>query len=201
MTDDELKAIEARANAAIEAVPVPWYQNSGLPYIVKAKTDPDAPRGYTKESEVAECQDERIAAFVAHARADVPALIAAVRERDDTIDGLRAAVEFCGKSSDREVQLFGVWLRPSRRGDASGVANHRDAIAERDAEIARLREEHKRDLAAFREAVDRHDNERAQFAEECARLRALLSPAAIVSRPACATCLRAWDVCVCERTS
>ncbi len=45
------------------------------------------------------------------------------------------------------------------------------------------------------------ERDRAHFAEECARLRALLSPAAIVSRPPCRTCLRAWDVCVCEEVA
>jgi len=68
------------------------------------------------------------------------------------------------------------------------------AMSERDAVVEQVRAVYsERDLAAFRSAIAERD-------AEIARLRSLLSPAAIVSRPACATCLRAWDVCVCERT-
>jgi len=157
MTDDELKAIEAAAMAPMSFDRPPIHCTH------------DEARGHAPWCHACDVADRasRPVPFEKRGRGDVLRLIAAVRERDASLAEMRAAVEFCGKSSDREVQLFGVWLRPSRRGDASSVESHRDAIAERDAEIARL--------------------------------RALLSPAAIVSRPACATCLRAWDVCVCAK--
>jgi hypothetical protein len=80
MSDDELNAIEARANAA---TPGPWTQGEiaagDLPYaggcfaveVFGATADPYAV--------LAECQHEADAAFIAAARTDIPALVAEVR--------------------------------------------------------------------------------------------------------------------------
>lgn len=82
MTEDELKAIEARANAAR---PGPWKK-------LAAETDTwlfvDGPVGNItsreywhceKEKQPTRAQDESDFDFIAHAREDIPALIAEVR--------------------------------------------------------------------------------------------------------------------------
>jgi hypothetical protein len=78
MTNDELTTIEARATAATRE---PWVVGDAyLPVSLSAVSV------YGMGMEVAECQMPADGAFIAHARVDVPALIAEVRR-------LRALVE------------------------------------------------------------------------------------------------------------
>lgn len=88
MSGEEFAAIEARANAA---TPGPWAgyedETSGERYLglfydggnVQPITE------WTGDQEDAE--------FIAHARTDIPRLLAAVRERDNTIARVRALIE------------------------------------------------------------------------------------------------------------
>ncbi|MBY4381850.1 hypothetical protein HQO24_10370 [Rhodococcus fascians] len=84
MTPGEFAAIEARANAASAG---PWLakgmypqevlaNDDGLTLVATTHSSPDGPPFNTE--------------FIAHAREDIPALLAAVRERDDTIARVRA---------------------------------------------------------------------------------------------------------------
>ena len=79
MTEEELTAIEARATAATRE---PWIV--GDMYVPSACLS--AVSVYGMGMEVAECQSDADGAFIAAARADVPALVAEVRR-------LRALVE------------------------------------------------------------------------------------------------------------
>ena len=79
MTDADLDAIEQRTNAATEG---PWFQDSDNPGLVWGEQRSDGD-GYwslfaseTGHDATAEPQD---AEFIAHARSDVPALLAEVR--------------------------------------------------------------------------------------------------------------------------
>ena len=78
MTDADLKAIQARADAA---TPGPWEYG---PWGSRGMSAGDVHQRdrllfRTAESEVGAEADDRNGAFVAHARADVPALLAEVR--------------------------------------------------------------------------------------------------------------------------
>jgi len=79
MTDEELTAIEARANAATRE---PW--SVGDAYVPTASLS--AVSVYGMGMEIAECQMPEDGTFIAAARVDVPALVAEVRrlraERD-----------------------------------------------------------------------------------------------------------------------
>ena len=83
MTEDELRAIEARANAAS---PGPWAWDDRYDAVIDANRQVviDTDGGYNMESEA-----DR--AFTIHAREDVPALIAEVRECWDAIWGIKPA--------------------------------------------------------------------------------------------------------------
>ena len=83
MTDEELAAIESRANAATRE---PWIV--GDAYVPTASLS--AVSVYGMGMEVAECQMDTDGAFIAAARVDVPALIAEVRSLRAERDALRA---------------------------------------------------------------------------------------------------------------
>ena len=90
LTDAYLDAIEQRANAATEG---PWFQDSDNPGLVWGEQRSDGD-GYwslfaseTGHDATAEPQD---AEFIAHARGDVPALVAEVRRRMATEQRVRA---------------------------------------------------------------------------------------------------------------
>ena len=98
----DLDAIEARANAATSG---PWYQGrDGRRYESSHEvfTREDM---YDAESRDAYPQAARSedAEFIAHAREDVPALVAAVRERDEMLAKISAAVA-AGTYSNRELR-------------------------------------------------------------------------------------------------
>jgi len=86
MTPSELATIEARANAATEG---PWLESGSQ--ITACETDADGrPWPWLIASDLApnDC------VFLACARADIPALVARVRELEREIDGVRAAAAF-----------------------------------------------------------------------------------------------------------
>lgn len=96
LTDEDLDAIEARANAA---APGPWvvpnlsddrYQ---IPFVRAAGDRPFrvAQFGWSNSHESKQ-RDLRNAVFVAHAREDVPRLVAEVRRLDNEVENLRIAV-------------------------------------------------------------------------------------------------------------
>lgn len=97
MTDEQLTAIENRANAATRE---PWIV--GDAYVPTASLS--AVSVYGMGMEVAECQMGTDGAFIAAARVDVPALVAEVRSLRAERDALRAvyyaAAVYCG---DRTV--------------------------------------------------------------------------------------------------
>ena len=85
MTEEELTAIEKRANAATRE---PWIV--GDAYVPTASLS--AVSVYGMGMEVAECQMDTDGAFIAAARADVPALIAEVRRLRVLTDGLKEII-------------------------------------------------------------------------------------------------------------
>lgn len=74
MTEEELTAIEARATAATRE---PWVV--GDAYVPTVSLSVGQVSVYGMGMEVAECQIDADAAFIAAARVDVPALVAEVR--------------------------------------------------------------------------------------------------------------------------
>lgn len=95
--------------------------------------------------------------FIAHARQDVPALVARVRELEAQLSateaeartaldalharldaaeaerrGIRESIAYVGASCDREVMLDGVWLRASRLGAPSSAHHYAEVATERD---------------------------------------------------------------------
>ncbi|OZE35629.1 MULTISPECIES: hypothetical protein [unclassified Rhodococcus (in: high G+C Gram-positive bacteria)] len=87
MSGGEFAEIEARANAASAG---PWLakgmypqevlgNDDGLTLVATTHSSPDGPPFNTE--------------FIAHAREDIPALLAAVRERDNTIARVRKLME------------------------------------------------------------------------------------------------------------
>ena len=85
MTEEELTAIEKRANAATRE---PWIV--GDVYVPTASLS--AVSVYGMGMEVAECQMDTDGAFIAAARVDVPALIAEVRRLRVLADGLKEMI-------------------------------------------------------------------------------------------------------------
>jgi hypothetical protein len=131
MTDEELTAIERRANAATRE---PWIVGDAyVPAILSAVSV------YGMGMEVAECQMVRDGEFIAHARVDVPALVAEVRtlraERDADPASHDALIIAEGQRdqarAERDAlrdQWSGLLIEQARL-----VAQRDDAIAERDA--------------------------------------------------------------------
>jgi hypothetical protein len=93
MTNEELTAIENRANAATRE---PWIVERT--YVPTASLS--AVSEYGMGMEVAECQIDADGAFIAAARVDVPALIAEVRRLRDERDALRKALWLCDRTCD-----------------------------------------------------------------------------------------------------
>lgn len=86
ITNAQLDELQARANAA---TPGPWAAYSDdvrLPFPKRGGL------GRMRSTNLSVPEDEANADFVAHARTDIPDLIAAVRERDAEIERLRARV-------------------------------------------------------------------------------------------------------------
>ena len=103
MTEEELTAIEKRANAATRE---PW--SVGDTYVPTASLS--AVSVYGMGMEVAECQMDTDGTFIAHARVDVPALIAevlALRAERDALRKLSAflrSVIHCGEQWSEQCQ-------------------------------------------------------------------------------------------------
>ncbi|WP_037161013.1 hypothetical protein [Rhodococcoides fascians] len=94
MSGLDLDAIEARAEATTEG---PWCAiTSGIPngdhwYVCSAEGESLA--YISADDGINEDQREPDAEFIAHARTDVPALLAALRERDNTITRVRQVLK------------------------------------------------------------------------------------------------------------
>ena len=87
MTDDELQAIEARACAATGG---PWAHDDGEIYVVSGRavaivTELKSLHAIARRGESCSFADGE---FIAHARADVPALTAEVRRLQALVSGL-----------------------------------------------------------------------------------------------------------------
>lgn len=87
MTDDELKQIEARANAA---TPGPWV-DVGYGRIAVGDETGKSVHWWDWDCVEHGAQDQADGTFIAHARTDIPSLIAAVRERDARIEAFKKA--------------------------------------------------------------------------------------------------------------
>ena len=85
MTPEEFAAIEARANAASAGPWVDDVSQGGVPQVFEGSVwGPFVAR-------IIDSQHD--AEFIAHAREDIPTLLAAVRERDNTIARVRAVLD------------------------------------------------------------------------------------------------------------
>lgn len=124
MDELDLDAIEARANAATPGPPWRWAVSDDRRWV-----DVTA-RGHDRV--IATTYDDDLAAFIAHARADVPDLVVEVRRLRE--DNARKA----------------TWLVAAGRAREQVNTLHDRAIAERDdarAEVGSLREELERQEA------------------------------------------------------
>lgn len=115
MIPGEFAAIEARANAA---TPGPWEHCTkgydGLPLVVaEGYGFPAEPLGQSGTHVIETMEAD--AEFIAHSRTDIPALLAAVRERDNTIARVR------------EVSLLGLDEIAQKSIDAT-VARMQDQL-------------------------------------------------------------------------
>lgn len=168
MTDDELKAIEERANAA---TPAPWTT------FAWSKWAPDevsvsGPRLTGYEGEVVPADAE----FIAHARTDVPTLLAEVRrlreERRSVLGALRAvggvdvdlvvevralrALADCSHDQDKEIARLRGILEHSQ-GEVFHLARGLEAAGR---EATRLREMLLSEVArSHRETITEHEAE------------------------------------------
>ena len=79
---DRLNEIEARANAATKG---PWHRYGTWPYEVYAPREPDG-GPYIASMTGDDGHNESNAEFIAHARTDVPALVAALRAVQEVLD-------------------------------------------------------------------------------------------------------------------
>ena len=88
MSGGDFAAIQARANAATEG---PWARSGhDIGHVVFDTEGPCELAGPVMLSRVIGEAGYEDAEFIAHARVDIPALLAAVRERDNTIARVRA---------------------------------------------------------------------------------------------------------------
>ena len=112
MSGGEFAAIEARANAATEGPWVrvenvhaeSWVAVKGFEETRPITHDAFRPHFSTSPADYGRANAE----FVAHAREDIPALLAAVRERDNTIARVRDIVESVHVSDDLDPDGYQV---------------------------------------------------------------------------------------------
>ena len=91
MSGGEFAAIEARANAATQG---PWAVERWEDFAGKPSYYVDGALRWREHLNTLSCEgDKDTAEFIAHAREDVPALLAAVRERDNTIARIREVLD------------------------------------------------------------------------------------------------------------
>ncbi|WP_322544444.1 hypothetical protein U2G91_15730 [Rhodococcoides fascians] len=91
MIPGEFAAIEARAAAATEG---PWAVERWEDFAGKPSYYVDGALRWREHLNTLSCEgDKDTAEFIAHAREDVPALLAAVRERDNTIARIREVLD------------------------------------------------------------------------------------------------------------
>lgn len=91
MSGGEFAAIEARAAAATEG---PWAVERWEDFAGKPSYYVDGALRWREHLNTLSCEgDKDTAEFIAHAREDVPALLAAVRERDNTIARIREVLD------------------------------------------------------------------------------------------------------------
>lgn len=109
MTEEELTAIEARATAATRE---PWVV--GDAYLPTVSLSVGQVSVYGMGMEVAECQIDADAAFIAAARVDVPALVAEVRR-------LRAALAVEGEGGMGYLAQYVSEIKVGDRIRASDV--------------------------------------------------------------------------------
>lgn len=91
MNTEELKAIEARANAATPGPCIPMYVPTAMPVTSVKYGAVSSVNG----CETARCWTIEDAQFVAHAYADIPALLTHIREVEAREGRLREALEEC----------------------------------------------------------------------------------------------------------
>lgn len=91
MTPGEFAAIEARANAATQG---PWAVERWEDFAGKPSYYVDGVLRWREHLNTLSCEgDKDTAEFIAHAREDIPRLLAAVRERDNTIARIREVLD------------------------------------------------------------------------------------------------------------
>lgn len=112
MADLDLDSIEARANAATEG---PWLAHDERSDLREENPDVNPmwvvahmePNGVIWVRDIADIgggeQDETDAEFIAHARTDVPALVAALREARAEVERLRTLADDNWRSLEREA--------------------------------------------------------------------------------------------------
>ncbi|WP_032368565.1 hypothetical protein [Rhodococcoides fascians] len=106
MTPGEFAAIEARLAAA---TPGPWTVERWEDFAGKQSYYVDGVLRWREHLNTLSCEgDKDTAEFIAHAREDIPALLAAVRERDNTIARVRAIVESVHVSDDLDPDGYQV---------------------------------------------------------------------------------------------
>jgi hypothetical protein len=132
LTPEDLAAIEARCEAA---TPGPWensYANDTGPddegfwewlVVDTADGEPVAKVDLSRFNKTVRKQEEHDAAFIAAARADIPRLLAAVREQSDRV---------------KHYQWEASQLQAERDAARAELAESKALLAERDAEIERL---------------------------------------------------------------
>ncbi len=117
MTDLDLDAIEARANAAAPGPPWGWAVSDDRRWV-----DVTA-RGHDRV--IATTYDDDLAAFIAHARTDVPALVAEVRRLRESLDEGFAAIALAGA----EIERASVEVDRAHRALLASNAERDDARA------------------------------------------------------------------------
>lgn len=126
MDEARLVEIEARANAATEG---PWYQGSEAPQavVLEAYDADDMVVLWLDESNAPEAD----AAFIAHARTDVPALIAALRQAWAERDAAAEEARTLRTKLARAAALAGKWqgaieVHPTLHRSLDGDTPHQE---------------------------------------------------------------------------
>lgn len=110
MTDDELKAIEARANAA---TPGPWEVEQKECTVLRAPNGPPSDQSLMGDEQYYPWTPDRIEdwQFIAATRTDVPALVAEVRRLREALTGIsRQKCPVCEGPEVAAVMLRGESL-------------------------------------------------------------------------------------------